>query len=59
LDKVNSAMEIILTSIRDGKMIDVEYACDMVDRLEAEALKRNWIKDTKSEYDKILSERKV
>jgi hypothetical protein len=44
--------------IRHGTSPDIKEIFDLVDEIEKEAIKRNYIADTRTEYVKILESRK-
>jgi len=57
-NKIAIVIEIIMELMRHGNDPNVKKIFDLVDEIEQEAIKRNYIADTRTEYVKILESRK-
>jgi len=57
-NKIAIVIEIVMEFIRLGTSPDIKEIFDLVDEIEKEAIKRNYIADTRTEYVKILESRK-
>ena len=57
-NKIQIVIEIVMEFIRHGTSPDIKEIFDLVDEIEKEAIKRNYIADTRTEYVKILESRK-
>ena len=57
-NKIAIVIEIIMELMRHGNDPNVKKIFDLVDEIEKEAIKRNYIADTRTEYVKILESRK-
>ena len=53
-NKIAIVIEIIMELMRHGNDPNVKKIFDLVDEIEQEAIKRNYIADTRTEYVKIL-----
>jgi len=57
-NKIQIVIEIVMEFIRHGTSPDIKEIFDLVDEIEKEAIKRNYIADTRTEYVKIMESRK-
>ena len=57
-NKIAIVIEIVMELLRFGSDPDIKHVFDLVDEIEQEAIERNYIKDTRTEYVKILESRK-
>jgi hypothetical protein len=57
-NKIAIVIEIIMELMRHGNDPNVKKIFDLVDEIEQEAIKRNYIADTRTEYVKIMESRK-
>ena len=57
-NKIAIVIEIVMELLRFGSDPDIKHVFDLVDEIEQEAIKRNYIADTRTEYVKILESRK-
>ena len=57
-NKIQIVIEIVMEFIRHGTSPDIKEIFDLVDEIEKEAIKRNYIADTRTEYVNILESRK-
>jgi len=57
-NKIAIVIEIVMELLRFGADPDIKHVFDLVDEIEKEAIKRNYIADTRTEYVKILESRK-
>jgi hypothetical protein len=57
-NKLQIVLEMIIELIRFGNDPNIKHVFDLVDEIEKEAIKRNYIKDTKTDYVKIMEARK-
>ena len=57
-NKIAIVIEIVMELLRFGSDPDIKHVFDLVDEIEKEAIKRNYIADTRTEYVKILESRK-
>ena len=57
-NKIAIVIESVMELLRFGSDPDIKHVFDLVDEIEQEAIKRNYIADTRTEYVKILESRK-
>lgn len=58
-NKLEVVIEIVLEMLRHGNDPNIVMIFNLVDEIEKEAIKRNYIKDNKSDYFKIMESRKT